>query len=351
MVEDNEHIEIFEGMESLKEENQWKNWYLGYTQARLPYSDVYSTIVYRISTTAVTGSISSPFFGQRYTGSTSSNILTDLIIYLDDKIDANLTMVMEVEINTNSEDKVYFPEDRKYQGTGYLNYTWHLPKLESYKIQYQGSQVTGKPNRGFSVKWYVVDKNTVEKPDLEPRDDKSTQVKNKQFVRMVNIVHFALNNNITVESLWDQMKKLKNSLMLALESYSSDICDWSRMTKISIVEDFLDEVERSLKMPILKGAVYKDYVAESTLKIAAKIYIYLNICPTSSKKEWIQFYADLFTNFAPRQILQSLANLSKIKSGKSMTKDIPGDLLLTLREAFNTYFSLTVVTPMNIYAI
>ena len=81
-VEDNEAAEIFEELESLKVDNQWRNWYLGYTEARLPYTE-YGVRYYKIHTTAVPGSLSTPLFGQTFKEETfHQKMVTDLYIYL-----------------------------------------------------------------------------------------------------------------------------------------------------------------------------------------------------------------------------------------------------------------------------
>ena len=335
MLENNESILIYEGLKSLKVENLWKNWYLGYTKVELP-----STAYTSISTTGIPGSMSSPSFGQYFN---EPRIWAELIIDLDMK--ANLTMVMDVEIVTDGWDYVvkHYPESERYENTGYMNGTWYIPTGNMFRLTYQGydrnGELSNMTNKGFSVKWYFIDKNTGEKVDSEPRTNYCGYDRNRHFVKMVNIVHFALNNNITVDTLWEQMKQLKKKLLIETgctlpKKFLVDNVDNIEYNNVVvlIVDQILYEAEDLFKMQANEDPVYKNNVTEITLDLAAKMYIYTqNI--RAFHIEWLHFYNDLFTRFTPRYILLNLADLSKMNTGGSSTKDIPWDLIQKLREA------------------
>ena len=96
-IEDNEAIEKFNELKSLKEEKQWRNWYLGYTRIKFPH--FYAGVRrYYMETTKISGFLSTPFFGKEFR---EENFLQKLrinfYIYLHPNISilgGNLSMVM-----------------------------------------------------------------------------------------------------------------------------------------------------------------------------------------------------------------------------------------------------------------
>ena len=68
------------------------------------------------------------------------------------------------------------------------------------------------------------------------------------------------------------------------------------------------------------------------------MFIFLVFCPPPHNLAWRQFYADLFTNFPPRYILQTLADLSKVNPGGSKNNNIPFDLLTKVDKYFHLEF-------------
>ena len=68
------------------------------------------------------------------------------------------------------------------------------------------------------------------------------------------------------------------------------------------------------------------------------MYIYVVHCPTPISLVWKEFYSDLFKNFQPRYIVQTLANLSKKQTDLGKKRNIPRDLLLRLDDNFSLQF-------------
>ena len=82
--------------------------------------------------------------------------------------------------------------------------------------------------------------------------------------------------------------------------------------------------------------VHHDYLSSTNLDTAAEMFIFLVFCPSPLNLAWRHFYTDLFRNFPPRHILQTLADLSKVKFGGSKNRKISLDLL----SKFGQYFHL-----------
>ena len=386
-VEDNEAADIFEELKSLKVENHWRNWYLGYTEAKLPYTE-YGARYYKIHTTVVPGYISSPLFGQTFTEETfHQKMVTDLYIYLHGNITGNLSMVMMVEMDTKGSFggsdvlQRYMPEYKIYRYTEHINESWYLPIAEIYRVYYNRdidsvsiADWSTKRITGFTARWYVQNttghrvgiqqwdkfreptKNQNVNKDKLIINNNNTNIManllglgiknmtktktktpyNEYFVRMVNIVDNVINNrHINVEQLWEDVKNFRFGLLGqdALQCYTG-------MLKSHDMETFLEEEERRLNMTRGIGPVHKDNISDSTLNTAAKMFVYIANCnPTSPiKPAWNKFYADLLTNSSPRLIVQTLTSLTKLQTKGLGKINIPAELITRLGKYFSFQF-------------
>ena len=376
-IEDNEAAEIFEELESLKIENHWRNWYLGYTEVRLPYTD-YGARTHKIHTTAVPGSLSSPLFGQVFTEeSFHQKMTTELFIYLPGNITGNLSMVTMIEIDTKESfggtDLIrrYGPEYKLYRYTERINESWYQPIAETYNVYYKrdigkASIADWRTKRmtGFSASWYLQNM-TGHRVSIQPWDkfreppiNKDTLIinsnlmtnmlglvkseakspHNKYFVRMVNIVDSVINSrHYTLDKLWEDVENFKSSLLGQdeLECYVG-------MLMNNDMETFLEEEETRMNMTRGRGPgpVHNNNISDSALKSAAKLFVYLANCdPTgSSKQAWNKFYADLLTNSSPRLILQTLTSIKKMQTEGQRRINIPAELISRLGKYFSFQF-------------
>ena len=109
-LEDVHFRDVMDDLDSLKEENKFKNWYLGYTKVELPYKrhpignrNIFEYL-YTIRTTAVSGLIKTPFFGQNFTEDNfMKNLDVNLYVRLNENftnIGSNITMVVDIELDT-----------------------------------------------------------------------------------------------------------------------------------------------------------------------------------------------------------------------------------------------------------
>ena len=75
LLNDNLHNTIMKNLSMLHEDNRFHNWYHGYTQVVVPYVDdkfaldgdtPYTSVMYDVATSAVSGTISTQYFGDKF---------------------------------------------------------------------------------------------------------------------------------------------------------------------------------------------------------------------------------------------------------------------------------------------
>ena len=370
-LEGNVAKDLFEELRSLKEENQWKNWYLGYTVVRLPYTDYNQRRMYKIFSTAVPGSASSPLFRQEFSEDTfRKKIIPNYIIYLPDSITApgNLSMVFQIQMDLK---ETYGGKDmfgvgiidvqfKEYRHTGPVNDTLRFPLASVYTMWLDrdldnASYAEWKTKRmtGFTVSWHL-ENDTGNKVDIQPSVKYSGFEMNKEFVRMVNILHYALYvKNISVDKMWDSIKLGKIDLIVAEkekaaaqssllgvfqtshQGVKAAQCNTYQLVDSKIIKQLLDAEEKKLNLTGVRWPVYQDSIRDKTLETAARMYVYIKRCITPADVVLIQFYADLLRNYPTRYILQTLANLSKMKDVERKHKIIPADLIQALGNYFH----------------
>ena len=74
----------------------------------------------------------------------------------------------------------------------------------------------------------------------------------------------------------------------------------------SHISDNIDNIIEKLTSDTIMSTSFDD-VSEETLETAAKMFTYLNFCPN----ELFSFYADLFLNASPKEIMLALRSINK----------------------------------------
>ena len=344
LLDNNEPGNIFEELKSVNEKNKWLNWYNGFTRAELPDMDLLGASTYSVSTTAVPGFASSPLFRQNFTEETFLNKLGfELRIYPPSHIGGNLSMVMKVQRDTKDGTKESFtisipgqPQANDNEKTGYIEETLRFPVARYHVLDFlrnidnkSYAEWATRRMTGFSVSWHL-ENSTGHIVDIRPKDKYSGYASNTQYVRIVNILHHALTvNNISVDKVWKDFKAIKVNWQELVKYISSNTCSNQKVDDY-IIEMFLNQEEQNLNITGDTGPAFKDDVTESTLSTAVEIYAYLTYCPSQDNLDMIEFYIDLFRNFPPRFILQTLADLSKAETGNTKERNIPADLVSRL---------------------
>ena len=346
LIEEYGGIETYEELKSLKEETPLKNWYLGYTRLKLPFT--YNGVrKYMVTTTQTTGFFSTPFFGKHFEEDTVlQKTLTIFRINLHSNIttlDGNLTMVIQAQVDTKEtiggydHVTIHMPGEslKRLQFTGYLNETWRYPLGKVYSITFRHDidiesykKWSDKRMTGFSLAWHI-ENSTGHIVDIKPWKKYEQKERNIEFIRMVNILHQAVTEkNINVEDIWKDLKIFRRSWLEVEKGKISTQCD-NNMVKTLFIEKYFDEEESRLGIVKLEEPGYN--VIAPILETAAELYIFLTYCPPNNVNFfWKNFYADLFGRFSPRYILQTLSDLAKMKTGGTKKRNIPLNLLSRL---------------------
>ena len=128
-----------------------------------------------------------------------------------------------------------------------------------------------------------------------------------KYLRFANIF---LKTNYTTIQMWENVKNMKSNISLDLtcrqDGLYGDGEDGDPHQDISDVQ--VKKLEH--KLNINSSEVRFQNITLDELKSAAKMFIYLNICPGSLKPEF-QFFDDLFKKKTPYKIILTLNRLKE----------------------------------------
>ena len=120
---------------------------------------------------------------------------------------------------------------------------------------------------------------------------------NKNFIRIVNIIHYLEINNTS--RLWEKVRTVRFNWMMkrGVEGEDEDEPFYANINQVktAVTADHLDEIEKSLdigqKVPTvpISGDVADDVLAE-----AVAMYIYLIDYPSARLIAWIRIYSNFF---------------------------------------------------------
>ena len=286
------HDGFFEKLEHnstfLKEENQYFNWYNGYStiQFTVPGSKLFQ-LGGVISTTSLNGSFSTYGFDEAFN---ESMIFTgfDLVVSvlpINGYKDKNFTMVIEVfrkqmkNLSPGNRDRITFDNDEIPSEEDFKNKSIFLApyrqknpiyleverkvSLEDFKNQ----KIQTSP--GMKMNWYI-DRN-----DVLPWRKYQGSYKTKIFVRLVNILH---ENEIGLEEFWQIIKGLKKKF---IETYDKNRNYCERMRRSHLTEIDMNSLMKIVEEHFGLNSSQEIYpnVTETTLNEAGKMYLYLFLCP------------------------------------------------------------------------
>ena len=287
------HDGFYENLEHnssfLKEENQYFNWYNGYStiQFTIPGTK-FIQLGGQISTCSLNGSFSTYGFDEAFNESLILFTGFDLVVNvvpINGHKDKNFTMVIEVmrkqmkNLSPGNRDKIRFDNDDipsmddfksksiflapyKQMNAIYLEVERKvsLADLENQKIQ---------TNPGMKMNWYI-DRN-----DALPWKKYQGSYKSKIFVRLVNIIH---ENEMDLKEFGQIIKGLKKSFIESYDKYrnSCERRSWSHLTEIDM-NSFMKIIEEHFGLNASLEIHYN--VTETTLNEAGKMYLYLFLCP------------------------------------------------------------------------
>ena len=110
------------------------------------------------------------------------------------------------------------------------------------------------------------------------------------------------------EMLWQIIKQHKEHyIMDHTAELSSKACFIEKASILQLTEDMnlnLNEIESILGIKA-SNEIQKN-IPKETLKNAAEMFLYLNMCTKSTMFQWIQFYSNLLKNASPDMIVIAL---------------------------------------------
>ena len=107
--------------------------------------------------------------------------------------------------------------------------------------------------------------------------------------------------NVDIGSIWIAIKRTKSDI-------TADQLCISNSYHAAVITDNVESVQQYLH--VKSSDDVSEQMTNETLKIAAKMFWYLNSC-TKESKPWVQFYTNLFQNSPPDQIVLSLNRILK----------------------------------------
>ena len=337
----------------LDDSKRYYNWYHGYSKIRAPVFDdneiMGTGLDYKMFTSATSGTITTPHFGEKFDA-----------VKVEKRLDFHITISPPQNVLTNSDTTLHLeiekislkdlPEIHKDEmssgKTGDSNYLAYLqdkiktdqtlvvkdltPPEEIY-IQLQRRVDLKDLNTqnlevmpGFKVTWRY--SNTV-KPQAKFSNEDFTKAFVRYFFSYLLISYvlllylillkinymYRLANLLmisSVENIWHAVRKVK------LETANDKDCLWGLYSESDDVTDQVKAVEEALNFESSESTF--DTLTPEDLKIAADMFIYLNLCPSSESVQiWLRtmstFFDDLFKKKPANEIILTLNRMMKTK--------------------------------------
>ena len=304
--------ELFRNLTKYLESDGLRKWYEGVSNIRFPYYHTgYSMMYYRYKTIATQGELSTPFFGQPWNLTNfDKGFYYHVDIYgpwddtVSDWTQSNVSIVVELEQDVLNElsagyDEVISGDWVFHRGETKINKTHKVGGTENYfwfalrrKISDEDTaQLNREKIPGLRVKWHY---------NGSVATDKSYHTENRNFVRLVNIVHSS-------QSLGDIWTAATEAKRLSLEGISKYCIH--NMIKDSIVGDRLDLIEARLGVETRDEVLQT--VTSASLLTAAEIYTHLVYCSIRTRiKSWMSLYPRLLREHSAKTIIMSLARIA-----------------------------------------
>ena len=122
-------------------------------------------------------------------------------------------------------------------------------------------------------------------------------------LRFSNLIHVHRSvKRWSEEQIWNLLKHVRSEILYHKGCHSSGLY-YSHDT-----ESLLDKVER--KLGLKSDENRKDTMTVEDLNIAAKMFLYLNVCQ-DLQRSWFLFYTDLLQNQSPDQMILTLSRVFK----------------------------------------
>ena len=310
---------------------KYLNSYSGLSKIALPYLNSDDNKAFNFETTALSGSFSTPYFGQPFDESKFEQQLeSEIYIYVSQQISDGGYIVVDIEYDTgefSTSEYVILREGNQPSeyldktGDGHVIKHYERVKYERFTVDNGNSGESNigkriyvkyyrniydqylswktKRNTGMKVKWHYEPKN-----ELRP-DDKFVE-DNKLFILLANILH---QSNGQTEDIEDLVQAIRKEKQKEKQTRNSEFC-----RNFENENMILTKYENISMKPIHSGEI-----SEESLEAAASLYHSIVFCPDSDPLI-VKFYKNLVEHFPLETILKTLARILLVAKEKELTE-------------------------------
>ena len=308
---------IFErDLDLMKVESGLSNWYRGYDRIFLPQKPrVNNMTSYMLYSYASSGSVMTVGFKKDFDAAKFPLEITNKVyIYLPKEIQYvdNASITLRIEHDTNDKEnirlnnkKLDLSQAEPLELVLPVSYCGRLCIVKFYREMepeyFEGWKL--KRMTGMKVSWHY---NTSVESQSFYLD------KNKNFIRMVNIIHKAQPGSVA--KMWDFIKEIKASW--SLDVAIEDALFWNEisaenMLKTLPISNYLRDLEIEFNLTNISQEPMPDEIKEETYKTASDMFLYLAVYPPRYKwVGWMALYKDLLQTYSPKKIVTTLAGIS-----------------------------------------
>ena len=304
-------------LKMMKVESGLSNWYRGYDRIFLPQKsrvdDEMTT--HKVYSYASSGSVRSVGFKDEFDAAKFPLQNKQMIfIYLPKEIQykENVSIVLRIEHDTNEKENIKLNNNKldlsqaeplelilPVIDCGRLCWITFYREMEpQYFDRWKLKRMTG-----MKVSWHY--NTSVESHSFYLE-------KNKNFIRMVNIIQQAGPDSIA--KIWDFIKEMKTSWSLDVgipDALLLDQISGENMLKTLPISNYLRDLEMELNLTKISEEPLNEEIKEETYKTGSDIFLYLAIYPPQYKWfGWMALFKDLLQSYSPKKIVTTLAGIS-----------------------------------------
>ena len=257
LFQDGLFLELVANESSFKEDEKYRNWYEGKSLVSLSYDGVLTDFDYDVDeyiykyihyydmhTYAISGKVSTPWFGDKYDGEKFVLHLSYWYYIHLPTLSHNMTLVVVMKVDSmetslGNENVNLFPPGFKqrtdinqkfgpsYNKTFRFNVTEQFREHNStlrinfyrYISQYNLQEWENRRMTGMSVEWYIEDNNG----DTEEVEEKNSYAHdNEMFIKTVNMLYYSEKIiKVSEEEIWRNIKIVRVELVNSFYSH-----DW-----------------------------------------------------------------------------------------------------------------------------
>ena len=308
---------IFErDLELMTVESGLRNWYQGYDRIYLPRKDrVTDKKTYMFYTYASSGSVTTVGFKKDFDAARFPLKITHKVyIYLPKEIQyvENASIILRIEHDTNEKESIKL-NTKTFDLSQAEPLELVLPVshcgrlcLINFNREMEPEYFKGwklKRMTGMKVSWHY---NTSVESQSFYLD------KNKNFIRMVNIIHKAEPDSVGI--IWDFIKEMKASWSLDVgikDAVLQSQISAANMLPALPISNYIQDLEIEFNLTNISQVPIPDEINEETYKTGSDMFLYLAVYPPQYKwVGWMALYKDLLQSYSPKKIVTTLAGIS-----------------------------------------